>query len=171
MRRLIGHAVLATSVLLGFDASHQEVPNRPAEEVYRNIEVLRGTRASDVPMLMQEFSHALGVECSYCHVPDQWDLDEKPQFVTARGRWPAILASAPDGQNLTMTAYARSLGVSCEYCHTTNDWKNTEKAPMRAMPTMLAMFDEIPKYSTVAARRSQCWMCHNGSTRPERQPK
>lgn len=208
-------AVLAMYVFLGVDAGRQEMPNRRAEEVYGNIEVLKGTRASDLLTFMQSFSRALGVDCSYCHVPDQWHLEEKPQFATARdmfrmvgaldqgllkerggltcwtchrgqskpsrfpsaeletllSQWPATLASAADGRKLTMTVYTRSLGVSCEYCHVTNDWRNMEKAPMRAMPTMLAIFDTIPKYSTVAARQSQCWMCHKGSTPPERQPK
>ena len=211
----ISRSVLVAYLFVTFGARAQNLSSRPAEEVYRNIQVLKGTRASDVPVLMQAFNQALSVECSYCHVPDQWHLEEKPQFATARGmfrmvgalgdgllkdrggltcwtchrgqskpsrfpgaeldslisQWPASLANASDGLKLTMTVYARSLGVTCSYCHVPDDWKSAEKASMRTMPTMLAIFNEIPKYSAVAAQRSQCWMCHQGSTRPERAAK
>jgi hypothetical protein len=190
---------------------------RPAaQDVYRNIQVLSDKRASDVLPLMDEFNHALGVACTFCHVADQWQLEDKPQLATAGGmfrmvtaigdgllkerggltcwtchrgqskpsrfpsaeldasllaRWPAELSSASDNVKLTMTVYARSLGVTCEFCHVTSDWKSLAKPPMATMPTMLKLFDEFPKYSPAAANRSQCWMCHQGSTSPERRAK
>jgi hypothetical protein len=36
---------------------------------------------------MQSFNRALGVECSYCHVPERWDDATKPPFVIARNMY------------------------------------------------------------------------------------
>jgi len=56
----------------------------------------------------------------------------------------------------------------CEHCHS-SDWKALEKKPIKLVPTMSAMFSEFPKYMPETAR-TQCWMCHKGSARPERRP-
>jgi hypothetical protein len=47
--------------------------------------VLSGQQAADVQTRMSEFNRALGVECTFCHVPDQWRAEDKPQLATARG--------------------------------------------------------------------------------------
>jgi hypothetical protein len=41
---------------------------------------------------------------------------------------------------------------------------------MKLIPKMLSMFDEFPKYMPKGAR-TQCYMCHKGSTKPELRPK
>jgi hypothetical protein len=172
-------------------------------------------QAADVQVRMNEFNLALGVECTFCHVPDKWGAEDKPQLATARGmlrmvegigggllkdrggltcwtchrgqqkpsrfpgaelnaelaKWPSSLSGANDSLKLTMTVYTRSLGVTCEFCHVPGDWTNQTKPPMRTVPTMLEIFDELPKYSPAAANRSQCWMCHKGTRSPERHPK
>src|ERR1700682_3512611 len=42
-----------------------QTPDRPAQDVFRNIQVLTGRPASTVQPLMLEFSKALGVDCTY----------------------------------------------------------------------------------------------------------
>ena len=37
---------------------------------------------------------------------------------------------------------------------------------MKLVKTMNAMFEEFPKYMPATAR-TQCYMCHKGSTKPE----
>ena len=44
------------------------------QDVYRNIKVLHGP-ASRLDAIMREFNTALGVQCSYCHVQDKWEVD------------------------------------------------------------------------------------------------
>jgi len=113
-----------------------------------------------------------GLTCWTCHRGQQ-----KPsRFPSAEldaelAKWPAGLADAKDSLKLTMTVYTRSLGVTCEFCHTPGDWTSRAKDQMKTMPTMLAIFDELPKYSPAAANRSQCWMCHKGARSPERRPR
>ena len=52
-------------------------PPKPAEEVYKNIQVMKGVPAPRLMGAMQFFTKSLGVECSYCHVPNEFDKDDK----------------------------------------------------------------------------------------------
>ena len=80
-------------------------------------------------------------------------------------RWPAALASSPESTKLAMAVYNVTLGVTCDHCHTA-DWKEQEKRPMKLVPAMTSMFAEFPKYMPATAR-TQCYMCHKGSRKPE----
>ena len=42
-------------------------------------------QVDDVTARMNEFNRALGVECTFCHVENQWRAEDKPQLGTARG--------------------------------------------------------------------------------------
>ena len=62
--------------------------DRPAEEVFKNIRILKGMPAGRVIKIMQfGFGPALDVECAHCHVPGKWDQDEKKAKGIARGMW------------------------------------------------------------------------------------
>lgn len=207
-------ALVPLAVTCPFCVAFAQSPDRPAEQTFQNIQVLKGKPASQVRPIMDSFDRALGVDCAFCHDPDHLESDAKPQLSTARdmyrvvdgigsgllasrggltcwtchrgqskpprfpstelpelqAKWPTELTSAPDALKLTMTVYARSLGVGCDFCHTIGDWKSRAKPAMTTMTTILAVFDELPKYSKAAANRSQCWMCHQGTTSPERHP-
>lgn len=172
--------------------------------------VMIGWAAQAQPPHGDRYNKALGVECTHCHVVDNWSDDSKPPFATARkmsrmvqvlngerlkdigevscwtchggqvrparqprpaldaelAMWPAELQSAPDGLKLGMAVYNVALGVTCDHCHVA-DWKRADKAPMRTVAKMTAMFDEFPKYMPETAR-TQCYMCHKGSTKPKR---
>src|ERR1041385_3893424 len=56
---------------------------KPAEQVYRNIQVLNGIPAGDVDGIMNFMSAALGVGCTHCHV-NPWDGDQKSTKLAAR---------------------------------------------------------------------------------------
>jgi Photosynthetic reaction centre cytochrome C subunit len=155
------------------------------------------------------FSRALGVECSHCHVPDNWTDESRPTLAIARNmmrmvqvlnqkldgvgkvscatchggearpsrlprpsldaeleEWPAELADAPEAQKLAMAVYNVSLGVQCNHCHVAS-WKDAEKQAMKTVALMSSLFAEFPKYMPPTAR-TQCYMCHKGSTKPLR---
>jgi Photosynthetic reaction centre cytochrome C subunit len=59
-------------------------PPKPAEEVYKNIQVLKGVPASRVPAVMMFFSKSLGVDCSHCHIVNEFEKDDKPAKLMAR---------------------------------------------------------------------------------------
>ena len=52
--------------------------DRPAEQVYKNIQVMKGMPAARLMSAMNRLTQSLGVDCSHCHVPDALDKDDKP---------------------------------------------------------------------------------------------
>lgn len=87
--------------------------NKPAEEVFKNIQLLKGMPAIRVLRVMQMgFSASLGVDCTHCHVADQWEKDDKEAKQTARKMWTFV---AKVNQDLK-----QSIGkgtVNCTTCH------------------------------------------------------
>ena len=199
---------LLVSVVLLTSATGQ---GPPAETKYRNIQVLKGVPAKNVDPIMRAFNRALGVECDFCHVQNQWENESKPELGTARkmfqmvkvlnenqlaktrgvscwtchagqtkpsrlpraeldaelAKWPTDLASASEGVKLTMSVYDVTLHVACNHCHELADWKSSAKPAYKMVARMKAMFSMFPQYMPPEAR-TQCWMCHKGSTEPKR---
>jgi hypothetical protein len=89
---------------------HEE---EPAEEFFKNIETLKGRKASILPGMMSALTGLLGVDCIYCHVNNQWDKEDKPAKQTARKMFRMIGMLNKDffdGKN----------AVSCWTCHRGN---------------------------------------------------
>jgi len=62
--------------------------NKPAELVFKNIKILNGVPAGHVLGIMRiGFARSLGVSCAHCHVPGQWEKDDKPAKQIARDMW------------------------------------------------------------------------------------
>ncbi len=55
-----------------------------AEQKYKNIQLLRGIPSERLMKIMFAFKGSLGVDCTYCHIKDQFEKDDKPQKQTAR---------------------------------------------------------------------------------------
>jgi hypothetical protein len=84
--------------------------DKRAEEVYTNIDAMRGLPADAVNPTMAMISASLGVECTYCHVADKYDLDEKrPKDVA---RFMITLT-----RQVNQTFFSAQAGVSCNTCH------------------------------------------------------
>ena len=59
--------------------------NEPAETVFKNIQFLKGVPAARLLAVMKiGYSRSLGVNCTHCHVIDEWEKDDKPTKQTAR---------------------------------------------------------------------------------------
>jgi hypothetical protein len=57
----------------------------PAETVFKNIQFLKGVPAGRLLAIMKiGYSRSLGVNCTHCHVIDEWEKDDKPTKQTAR---------------------------------------------------------------------------------------
>ncbi|HJR61144.1 MAG TPA: photosynthetic reaction center cytochrome c subunit family protein [Vicinamibacterales bacterium] len=106
------------------------------------------------------------IACWTCHSGQRQPSRQPRAALDAElARWPSTLADAPESQKLGMAVYNVALGVTCDHCHT-QDWTEASKPPMKLVATMNGMFTEFPKYMPATAR-TQCWMCHKGSTRPK----
>ena len=55
-----------------------------AEEASKNIQVMKGLTASRLMPVMNLFTKWLGVECVYCHVPNDFPSDESRQTNSAQ---------------------------------------------------------------------------------------
>lgn len=81
-----------------------------AEEVFKNIQTFKGAPAASVIPAMDALTGLLGVGCTYCHIPREWDKEDKPQKQTAR-------------KMFTMVSYLNEKGfggqnrISCWTCH------------------------------------------------------
>src|SRR5262245_36389386 len=55
-----------------------------AEQKYHNIQLLKGLPSERLMKVMFAFKASLGVDCTYCHIKDQFEKDDKPTKQTAR---------------------------------------------------------------------------------------
>ncbi|MGA9773174.1 MAG: photosynthetic reaction center cytochrome c subunit family protein [Blastocatellia bacterium] len=55
-----------------------------AEQEYKNIQLLKGLPADRLTPIMFAFKASLGVDCTYCHVKDQFEKDDKSAKQMAR---------------------------------------------------------------------------------------
>src|SRR5262245_31801036 len=49
-----------------------------AEQKYHNIQLLKGLPSERLMKVMFAFKASLGVDCTYCHIKDQFEKDDKP---------------------------------------------------------------------------------------------
>ena len=57
----------------------------PAPQVFKNIKMLTDASAGRLIAIMNlGYGKSLGVSCTHCHVPGQWDSESKTQKQTAR---------------------------------------------------------------------------------------
>lgn len=57
---------------------------KPAREAFKNIQVLVDLPSDRLMPVMMAFTKALNVKCDHCHVPNEFDKDDKPAKATAR---------------------------------------------------------------------------------------
>jgi photosynthetic reaction center cytochrome c subunit len=90
-------------------ASNNE-SGKTAEQVYKNIEVLKGVPAGQVIPAMQFMSASLGVQCTFCHVEDHFEKDDKKPKQVARDMMQMMFA-------LNKNNFEGHREVTCYSCH------------------------------------------------------
>ena len=81
-----------------------------AEEVYKNIQIMRGVPAPRLMVVMGYFTRWLGVECSHCHAGTEFDKDDKAPKQTARKMLLMVRAINKDN-------FGDRGPVTCWMCH------------------------------------------------------
>jgi hypothetical protein len=92
--------------------------NEPAPAVFKNIQTMRNTPAGRLLSVMEMgFSASLGVNCTHCHVPDKWELEDKSQKQTARDM--SAMVSTINRELLKNIKNLKSASpiVNCTTCH------------------------------------------------------
>lgn len=58
----------------------------PADKVFMDIQLLKAVPAGRLLLIMEKgYSRSLGVSCNHCHVPGEWQSDQKKEKTAARG--------------------------------------------------------------------------------------
>lgn len=78
------------------------------EQKYKNIQMLKGLPSERLMKIMFAFKESLGVDCTFCHIKDQFEKDDKPEKQTAR----KMIALVRDAN-----AKIGAARVSCYTCH------------------------------------------------------
>jgi hypothetical protein len=110
---------------------------------------------------LDEYNRALGVECSHCHVPDQWQDDTKPPKATAR-----LMSEMVTLLNVKLL---RGIGdVGCWTCH--GGQTQPARLPQEALDAQLARWpadlaaapDEVKLRMAVYSSSTglRCTQCH-----------
>ena len=94
------HAALQAPTLQG----------KKAEEQFKNIQVLKGVPAEEIFPTMEFIRASLGVECSYCHVQNEFDRDDKKPKKIARKMMEMMFAINADD-------FDGERKVTCNSCH------------------------------------------------------
>jgi hypothetical protein len=105
-------AVTVIFITLCVGALRAQSPQTPpaAEQVYKNIQVLKGTPADQIIPAMQFMTSSLGVRCDHCHVEGAFDKDDKKPKKMAREMMQMMLA-------LNQNSFNGEREVTCYSCH------------------------------------------------------
>lgn len=88
----------------------------PAEQVFKNIQLFKGRPAENVLRTMNAFSRALGVSCTHCHTPGQWEKEDLPTKQIARDM--VAMVGKINGELLKgIKNIGGKTNVSCSTCH------------------------------------------------------
>ena len=90
----------------------------PAETVFKNIQSMKGVPAGRLLAIMEfGYARSLGVNCTYCHTPDNWASEDKTKKQIARD----MSAMAGRINNELLTGIKNLKGpkptINCTTCH------------------------------------------------------
>jgi hypothetical protein len=92
--------------------------NLPAEQVFKNIQILKGIPAGRLLRIMElGYGRSLGVNCTHCHVVDQWDKDDKPTKPIAREMSKMVQTINNDLLKPIKNLKGPNPVVNCTTCH------------------------------------------------------
>jgi hypothetical protein len=162
IRRLLRTLVCGTAATLATTcpASGQPAPRPPqlAEQVFKNVQVLRGIPVDEFMDTMGMFSAATGLNCAHCHAIDNgggWEgyATETPLKQTARRMLRMVTALNKDsfGGTRTITCNTCHRGdqrpkpvpsLTIQYSAPAEDPNDIDSFPASGMPSADAIFDK-----------------------------
>jgi photosynthetic reaction center cytochrome c subunit len=87
-----------------------EAAQKKAQDVFKNIRMLKGVPAEQLVPSMEFISSSLGVECNFCHVQDHFERDDKKPKQKARDMMQMMFA-------LNKNSFEGQREVTCYSCH------------------------------------------------------
>lgn len=92
--------------------------NQPSEQVFKNVQMFKGMPAGRLLRIMDiGYSRSLGVNCTHCHLVDQWEKDDKPTKQIARDMAKMVQVINSDLLKNIENLKGRNPAVNCTTCH------------------------------------------------------
>jgi len=92
--------------------------NLPASQVFKNIKVLTDVPASRLLGIMNiGYGKSLGVSCTHCHTPGEWEREDKTQKQTARDMSKMVATINNDLLKNIPNLKGPNAIVNCTTCH------------------------------------------------------
>ncbi len=91
---------------------------KPAGEVFKNIQMFKTMPAARLLRVMEMgYAKSLGVDCTHCHVPAQWEKEDKPTKQVARDM--AAMVGNINKEQLKNIKNLKSAEpvINCTTCH------------------------------------------------------
>ena len=92
--------------------------NKPAAEVFKNIQMLKAMPAGRLLRVMElGYAKSLGVNCTHCHVAGEWEKEDKPTKQITRDM--AAMVAVINNEQLKKIKNLKSPDpvINCTTCH------------------------------------------------------
>jgi hypothetical protein len=95
--------------------------SQPAGQVYKNVQLLKDAPATGLLNTMDAYGRALSVNCTFCHVANQWDSDSLPRKRTTRIMMQMVTGINADHlSKLPAGRGGNTPRIGCTTCHRGN---------------------------------------------------
>jgi hypothetical protein len=92
--------------------------DKPAEQVFKNIQMLKGMPAGRLLRVMElGYARSLGVNCTHCHVADAWEKEDKPTKQIAREMNAMVTVINNEQLKKIKNLKGPSSIINCTTCH------------------------------------------------------
>jgi hypothetical protein len=92
--------------------------NKPAEEVFKNIQISKGMPAGRLLRVMElGYARSLGVNCTHCHVAEAWEKEDKPTKQIAREMFAMMAVINNEQLKKIKNLKGPNSIVNCTTCH------------------------------------------------------
>ena len=92
--------------------------NKPAGEVFKNIQMLKAMPAARLLRVMElGYAKSLGVNCTHCHVAGEWEKEDKATKQIARDMAAMVAAINNDQLKKIKNLKSPDPVINCTTCH------------------------------------------------------
>ena len=144
--RLVAIIFVLVAAIAAIVVSPSRAQQQTAEQRFKNIQIFKGLPATQLDPTMAFISGSLGVRCNYCHVPNQFDKDDKPTKLAARRMIKMVF-------DINKGNFNGQGAVSCYTCHRgkptpvsvplvgQNLWAPSSPSPEPPLPSVKQILD------------------------------
>jgi len=107
---LVGALLIAVATVKAQSGAQPSSPSKTTDQVFKNIQVLKGIPSDQLIPAMQFISSSLGVQCDFCHMAGAFEKDDKKPKQTARKMMQMMII-------INQENFDSHREVTCNTCH------------------------------------------------------